>query len=134
MTLISAATVGTFFAYVATGAILIAVFVFAYEKFTPYRELQMIKEGNIAASISIVGAIIGFSLPIASLIIHSQWLDVMIQWSLVALIAQFAAYLTVAFVLRGFKAMMNEGNVAAGTFLCGIHLTTGIIIAAGMTG
>src|SRR4051794_19903916 len=134
MTIISAATVGTFFAYVATGAILITAFVFAYDKLTPYREFQMIKEGNVAASISIVGAILGFSLPIASLIIHTQWLDVMIQWSLIALIAQFAAYVAVAFVLQGFKAMISEGNVAAGTFLCGIHLTTGIIIAAGMTG
>src|SRR5262245_27495672 len=112
MTLISATAVGTFAAYVATGAVLIAAFIFAYEKFTPYREIQMIKEGNVAASISIVGAIIGFSLPIASVIIHSQWLDVMIQWSLIALIAQFAAYLAVALVLRGFKDMMNEGNVA----------------------
>ena len=134
MTFISAASVGTFVVYVATGAVLIAAFTFIYEKFTPYQEFQMIKQGNVAASVSIVGAIIGFSLPIASVIIHSQWLDAMIQWSVIALIAQFAAYLAIAFILRGLKAMMNDGNIAAGTFLGGIHVATGIIIAAGMTG
>lgn len=132
MTLISAHAVLLFVAYVVTGALLVGAFVFVYEKLTPYREFEMIQKGNVAASISIVGAMIGFALPIAAVMIHAQWLDVMIQWSVIALAAQFGAYLVAAFVLHGIKARMNEGNVAAGTFLCGVHLTTGILIAAGM--
>jgi putative membrane protein len=132
MTLISAHAVLMFVAYVVTGAMLVGAFVFLYEKLTPYHEFEMIEEGNVAASISIVGAMIGFALPIGAVMIHAQWLDVMIQWSVIALAAQFAAYVAVTFVLHGVTAKMNEGNVAAGTFLCGVHLTTGILIAAGM--
>src|SRR5262245_41269459 len=132
MTMISASAVLIFAAYVATGAVLVVVFVLAYEKCTTYREFELIKSGNVTAAISIVAAMTGFSLPSASVMMHALSLDIIVQWSVIALVAQFAAYLIAAFVLRGIQAMMNEGNIAAGTFLGGIHLTTGILIAAGM--
>ena len=47
---------------------LLAIFAAIYVRVTPYNEIALIREGNMAASISLSGALIGFVLPLASAI------------------------------------------------------------------
>ena len=57
-----------FLLYFVVALLLLAAFVAIYVRVTPYREFVLIRGGNIAAAISLTGALIGFVLPLASAI------------------------------------------------------------------
>ena len=92
-TWITAATagIGAHFLYfvVAIGGIML--FVAIYTAITPYREITMIRHGNTAAAISLGGALVGFTFPLAQAVAQSGSLADMLIWSTVGLVAQLAA-------------------------------------------
>ena len=57
-----------FLVYLGVSLAYLALFVALYIRVTPYREMQLIREGNMAASFSLSGAILGFIVPLASAI------------------------------------------------------------------
>ena len=69
-----------FLVYLGVSLAYLAVFVAIYIRITPYRELQLIREGNMAASFSLSGAILGFIVPLASAVQHSVNLVDMAVW------------------------------------------------------
>ncbi|MCL5796536.1 MAG: DUF350 domain-containing protein [Gammaproteobacteria bacterium] len=123
-----------FAAYFSVALSLTVAFVLAYVKVTPYNEFTLIMdEGNEAAAFALVGAMIGFALPVASVIVHAvSWLDFAIWASIAA-----AIQLTMAAVItRGMKRMeelMSKGLKAAGIVLGGTSIVLGLLNAASMT-
>jgi len=131
--LASLATLPSFLAYFVGALGLVAVFIFVYEKFTPYREFQLISEGNVAAAISLGGAVLGFAMPLASVIAHSVgWID-MIVWGVVALVVQLAVYAAARFFAPRLIAHIESGQVAPATALATASLTVGLLNAACIT-
>ena len=110
-----------------------AVFIALYMAVTPHHEAALIKQGNSAAAISLGGAVLGFTLPLASVITHSVSLLDMAVWNAVALLVQLVVYLLVNLLLRGISRRIEEGNIAAATTLAVASLAIGIINAASMT-
>jgi hypothetical protein len=47
-------------------AVLLALFIAIYIRMTPYREMALIREGNMAASFSLSGSILGFVVPLSA--------------------------------------------------------------------
>ena len=60
-----------FCTYFAAAVGFVAVFCQVYCWITPYDELKLVREGNVAPAISFGGALIGFVLPLYSAITHS---------------------------------------------------------------
>jgi putative membrane protein len=120
-----------FVMYFSFSVFSLIVFSFLYIKTTPYNEIELIfNEGNKAASYAFIGALIGFTLPIASVAIHSLSFEDFAKWAIISVAIQlvFAIILT-----RGFKIISNQiksGLDSAGIFLGGSHLSLGIINAA----
>lgn len=110
-----------------------AIFVFLYVKITPYNELKLVREGNTAAAASLSGALIGFTLPLASSIIHSvhPW-DMMI-WAVIALLVQLLVFVLVRFTLVNVARRIPQGEVASGVLLGAVSICAGILNAACMT-
>ena len=133
MSIISLQTVGSFLLYFGLALVAEAVFVALYIKTTPHHEAALIKQGNAAAAISLGGALIGFTLPLASVIVHSVSLLDMAAWGAVALIVQLAVYLVVDFLLREISRRIEDGNVAAATTLAAASIAIGMVNAASMT-
>ncbi len=125
--------IGLFLLYFGVAIAFEAVFIALYMAVTPHHEATLIKKGNAAAAISLGGAVLGFTLPLASVIIHSVSLLDMAIWSAVALLVQLAVYLLVDFLLREVSRHIEEGNIAAATILAAASLAIGIINAASMT-
>lgn len=126
-------TLGNFLLYFGAALVAIAVFVMLYMAVTSHHEASLIRQGNTAAAISFAGALIGFTLPLASAIIHSVSLMDMLVWSAIALVVQLAVFLLVDRILREISRHIEEGNVAAGTTLAAVSIAIGIINAACMT-
>ena len=127
-------TFPNFLAYFATGGVLIAVFVLLYSLTTPQRDITLIRAGNNGAAIALIGAVLGFIVPLASVISHSARIVDVVVWGIVALVVQLAGFLVVRMVLPQLPRMIEAGNTAAAIFLAGISLSLGILNAACMAG
>lgn len=123
-----------FLAYFSFAILLTASFVWAYVKVTPYNEAKLIlEEGNEAAAIALVGAMIGFALPIASVIVHAvSWIDFAV-WASIAAAIQLSVSAIITRGLKGFSDLMSNGLKAAGIALAGVHLVVGLLNAASMS-
>ena len=114
---------------IASG-ILLGVFFFVYTKVTPFDELALIHGGNAAASLSLGGALIGFSLTLGSAIVHNQTFFEVVFWAIGAMIVQILVYAVASRVLHTVRTELEAGNVAMGGFMGSVSLVAGIVNAA----
>ncbi|TAN55161.1 MAG: DUF350 domain-containing protein [Betaproteobacteria bacterium] len=122
-----------FLLYFGLSVVFVAIFSVVYGWVTPYNELQLIREGNAAASASLSGALLGFILPLASAVIHSVNPWDMMLWAAIALVVQILVFIAVRLMVRDIARLINEGKVATGVFLGALSLAAGILNAACMT-
>jgi putative membrane protein len=122
-----------FAAYFGLGLLLLGLFVFIYIRITPYREIALIRAGNVAAAASLGGSIIGFVLPVASSIENSVSLIDMLLWSVVSLVVQLLAFLIARAMVPAISKNVEEGQLASGVFLGAIAIALGLLNAACMT-
>src|SRR3982750_1951268 len=125
--------IGLFLLYFGVALAFEAAFIGLYMAVTPHHEAALIKRGNVAAAISLGGAVLGFTLPLASVIIHSVSLIDMAVWSVIALLVQLGVYLLVNFLFGEFPRHIEEGNVAAAAIGAVASLAIGMLNAASMT-
>ncbi|AKU23212.1 DUF350 domain-containing protein [Massilia sp. MB5] len=111
-------------------AILLGVFFKAYTWMTPYDEVLLIRQGNHAAALSLGGALIGFSLTIASSLLHTANYQQFFAWAGGAMVVQALAYAVTTRLLRMAKDQIEADNSAFGGLLGAISLSIGGINAA----
>jgi putative membrane protein len=120
-------------AFAASG-VLALVFKLVYQWMTPYKESDLIKQGNVAAAIALGGALIGYILALASALAHTTSLPELLAWGVLAGVIQIVAFTLVRIiVLKDVKARIEAGEIAAGIYLASISLGVGLINAACMT-
>jgi putative membrane protein len=122
-----------FLAFFAVCIALVALFLFVYSKLTPYDERRLIREGNVAAAWSLGGALIGFCLPLANIVAHSNVLVDVVVWGIVALVVQIAVWWVVDKLMPGKHNRVQSGDAASGVFLGATSIAVGIINAGCMT-
>ena len=119
--------------YFAIALVAIALFVAIYTAITPFWEIRLIRDGNTAAAISLGGAILGYTCPLAQAVAQAGNLMDMLLWSGVALGAQLAAYGITCLVVPQLSAAMKAGKIAPATFLAALSIAIGILNAAAMS-
>ena len=119
--------------YFGVASVAVVVFVACYVTVTPHHELRLIRERNTAAAVSLGGAILGYTLPLAKAVSQSVSVWEMLLWSGVALVAQLAAYGVTRLVLPRVSSHVDEGRTASGIFLAAISVAIGMLNAAAMT-
>ena len=122
-----------FLVYAGLAVAFIYVYMMAYLKITPYDELKLIKDGNIAAAISLSGSVLGFTFPLAAAIFQAAHPWDMMLWALIAAIVQLLVYVAVRYTLINVTRRIPEGQVATGIVHGTIALSAGILNAACMT-
>jgi putative membrane protein len=129
----SIAGLPNFLLYFALALVLLAVFAAVYVRVTTYRELALIRSGNIAAAISLSGALIGFVLPLASAIAHSVNPVDMVAWGAIALVVQLIVYAAVSRLVPHFREAIEAGRAAPAMLLAALAVSVGILNAACLT-
>ena len=122
-----------FLVYLAVSLAFLAVFVAIYLRVTPYREFALIREGNMAASFSLSGAILGFVVPLASAVQHSVSLVDMAIWGVVAMAVQIAAFVVAKMLIPSITVDIPANKGAQGFFLGSLSLAVGLLNAACMS-
>lgn len=125
--------VPAFLTYFVATLVLVVLFIAIYIRITPYRELVLIREGNVAAAWSLAGALFGFVVPLAHAVAQSANLVDMLSWGAVAFVVQLLVYVGVRFTMPGIVTGIPEGKVAHGLFLGAMSLAAGLLNAACMT-
>ena len=119
--------------YFGAAGLAVVAFVAIYVTVTPHHEFRLIRQGNTAAAISLGGAILGYTIPLAKAVSQSTSLAEMLLWSGAALVAQLGAYGITRLLLPQLSAHVDEGKTASGIFLSAIAIAIGLLNAAAMT-
>lgn len=122
-----------FLVYLAVSLTLLAVFVAIYIRVTPYREIALIREGNMAASFSLSGSLLGFIVPLASAVQHSVGLADMAIWGLIAMVVQLLTFVAVKLLIPSITQDIPANKGSAGFFLGSLSLGVGLLNAACMS-
>jgi len=121
-----------FLAYFGSLAILALVFLTLYVLITPHKEFALIKAGNNAAAVQLVGTFLGFAIPVAVVTSHSVNLLDMALWAVTAAVVQLAVFFIIAKLFAGIEKRIEDNCTASGTFIGGVGLGFGILQAACM--
>lgn len=104
-----------------------------YMWMTPHKEMALIRDGNIAASLSLGGAILGLSLPLAFTLAGSVSVVDMAVWGVVTLVLQLLAFRVMDLVLKDLSARIERGEMAAAILLVSAKLATAMVNAAAIS-
>jgi putative membrane protein len=120
-------------AFVAAGVFTIA-FKLIYQFATPYNERKLIRDGNVAAAITLGSALLGYILPLASALEHTVSLAEFAAWALLAGIIQIVTFTVVRLVvMRDFSDRIVRGELSAAIYMASISLGVGLLNAACMS-
>ena len=122
-----------FLIYAGLSVAFIYGYMIVYLWLTPYNELKLIKDGNVAAALGLSGSVLGFTFPLAAAIRNSVNPWDMMLWALIAALVQLLVYLAVRYTLLNVVRRIPDGQVATGIVLAGISVSAGILNAACMT-
>lgn len=117
------------FSFLAVAVGLLVAATVLYVVITPYRELELIRAGNAAASYSLGGTIVGFSLAIYSVAANTLSLGEMAMWGAIALLSQLCVFLLVRVFLPDLTQKIEAGEVSYGLILGSASIAMGAINA-----
>ena len=122
-----------FLIYAGLAITFICLYMMVYLWVTPYNELKLIKDGNIAAALGLSGSVLGFTFPLATSIFQAVHPWDMMLWALIAAIVQLLVYVAVRYSLLNVTRRIPEGQIATGIVLAAISMSAGLLNAACMT-
>ena len=119
--------------FAVTVAMLIAGVVI-YVFITPHDELKLVRSGNMAAAVSLSGAIIGIALPLAFCMAASVSVFDILVWGSVTVALQLAAFKATDLLLRDLSKRIEAGELGSAYILVAIKLAVAAINAAAVAG
>ncbi len=114
--------------------VMLAAGVAVYVWITPHKDLALVKEGNVAAAVSLSGAVLGLAIPLAASMSVSVNVADIVIWGLLALVMQLVVFRLADLILRDLPARIESGEVAAALALSAIKLAVAAIAAAAISG
>lgn len=122
-----------FAAYFALALLIGALFVALYSRLTPHHEFRLIREGNPAAVPALLGAMLGFALPMSAAMGGAASRADFALWSMIAAAVQVGAYWAARAAMPDVSERITRGDLTAGVWLGGMAVTIGVLNAAAMT-
>ena len=119
--------------HLVAAGLLLFLFFFVYTWATPFDEMTLIRQGNVAAALTLGGALIGFSMTVASGLVHTDALGSFVGWSAAAAAVQLLAYVLVTRLLHMSKQQIEGNNVAFGVLLASISISVGAVSAGALS-
>ncbi|MDP8916137.1 MAG: DUF350 domain-containing protein [Pseudomonadota bacterium] len=105
-----------------------------YALLTPYKDLELIRQGNTAAAVSLGGMFVGLALPLSVSLAASTGEVEMIIWGVAIIAVQLLVFRIADIVLQGLPKRIQAGEVAAAAFLAAVKIATAIVLAAAVAG
>jgi putative membrane protein len=133
MILQSLAGLPGFLAYFCTAFVITIGYLFVYMRITPHDEFELIRQNVPGAAIALGLSLLGFALPLASVIAHTENLVDCVIWSIIALIAQVIVYFVVRIPIPNLPQRIAAGDMAPAIWLGLASLAAGALSAASIS-
>jgi putative membrane protein len=101
---------------------------------TPHHELRLVRAGNVAAAVSLAGAILGMGIPLAFCMAGSLNVFDILVWGTVTLVLQLIAYKVTDLMLPSLPHRIEAGELAPAIVLVAVKLAVAAINAAAVAG
>ena len=106
--------------------------IFIYMAVTPFHERELLRDGNPAGATVLGGALVALAIPLAALLATTgAFLDILV-WGVVAVLLQLLTVAILLHLLRGMRASIEAGQVAAAIPLVAAQIAIGLLNAAAM--
>jgi putative membrane protein len=105
-----------------------------YVAITPHNEFKLVRDGNVAAGLSLGAAAIGIAIPMAMTLASSHSIIDLLVWGLTSVTLQLLSFRIVDLLVKGLSARIVKGEMAAASVLVGVKLGTALITAAALAG
>jgi putative membrane protein len=119
--------------HLVAAGLLLFVFFLVYTWAMPFKEITLIRQGNVAAALTLGGALIGFSMTVASGLVHTDALGSFVGWSAGAAVIQLLTYVFVSRLLHMSKQQIEGNNIAFGVLMASISISVGAVSAGGLS-
>lgn len=118
-------------------ALALAVFgvgLFIYTTITPFKETQLIRAGNAAASLNFSTTVLALGLPIAAAVHNTHNTMEIAIWGANAVLFQLLAYVLFTRIFPETNKAIEEGHAIKIVPLCALQLTVALLNAAVFAG
>lgn len=116
--------------FLVLAAVLYVAGMVIYVKLTPHKEVELIREGNVAAATSFGAFLIALVLPLASCMASSVTLYDMLIWGSVSLLLQLFLFRITDLMLRGLPQRIIANDMSAAIILASFKLSGSILLAS----
>ncbi len=117
---------------VSLAVFLLALFVYLW--LTPHKEMELIRQGNSAAAVSLGGAALGLATPMAFCLSNSINVWDIVIWGVVTLFLQVLAFRAVDLVLHQLPKRIEHDELSAAIFLASMKIAVAMLTAAAVSG
>lgn len=105
-----------------------------YSLMTPWKELEQLRRGNVAAALAFAGVLLGLAIPLTVSLSASTSLRDILIWGAATLVLQLLAFRIVDLLLPGLARRIVEAEVSAGIVLFAAKLATALVLAGALGG
>lgn len=119
-----------YLAFTGVSLFLLTLALLAYALLTPTREFALTRSGNGAAAASLAGAMVGFALPLASVLARSETMTDLVIWSITVLLVQLLILVGLRRIAPAFDRGISEARIGSGVFLAALAIALGLLNAA----
>jgi putative membrane protein len=115
--------------YLAVTLTLVLGFLAAYTLVTPLNEFKLIQEGKLAPAVSLIGALLGFVIPLSAVVTHSENILDVTLWGALVLAVQIAVFFVANAILGRTAVKIADNCLSTAAFTGGLGLAVGILMA-----
>ncbi|WP_337020061.1 DUF350 domain-containing protein [Oceanobacillus massiliensis] len=123
-------------AYFVISIVIVLIGLLIFENLTrKYKDMEEIKNGNVAVALSIAGKVIGICIILAFAIYHSLYIYETLIWGAFGVVLQMIAYLLFDVFTRKFSVeeQLKDNNVAVGIMSMSVSIGLAFVIGASIT-
>lgn len=116
--------------------VIVLIGLFIFENVTrKYKDMEEVKNGNVAVSLSVIGKIIGICIILSFAIYSSEVILETITWGVFGVVLQMIAYWLFDLFTRNFSVeeQLKNNNIAVGLMSLGVSIGLALVIGASIT-
>ena len=121
-----------FYLLLVTAIYLVGIFI--YVKLTPYKELELVQNGNMAAAVSFSALVIGLALPLAACLVNRFSLPDVFVWGTISLFLQLFLFRVTDAIFSDMPRRIERDEVPAATVLAAFKIAGSIMLAIAIMG
>jgi putative membrane protein len=105
-----------------------------YVSLAPYHELELIRQGNTAASVVLAGQTAALGIPLAAMLANSVSVPDIVLWGIIALVLQFVAVGITRLLIHRLCGHIARGEIGPALVLATGQIMAGVLTAAAISG